>query len=76
MSELVLVIAALRDNNLLTCRAVNGALTVTLQQAQQLGSILGKDSPSNWTKIQQDITILKAPSGILLEFGAQTALPV
>ena len=49
--------------------AVNGALTVTLEQAKQLGSVLGKETPGNWSKIQQDITILKAQSGILLEFG-------
>lgn len=48
---------------------VNGALTVTLEQAKQLGSVLGKETPGNWSKIQQDITILKAQSGILLEFG-------
>ncbi|GAA5880894.1 hypothetical protein JCM3774_003235 [Rhodotorula dairenensis] len=56
---------------------INGALTVTLEQAKQLGSILGKESPGNWSKIQQDITILKAQSGILLEFdGFNGTTPV
>lgn len=54
--------------------AVNGALTVTLEQAKQLGSVLGKETPGNWSKIQQDITILKAQSGILLEFGQSRSL--
>ncbi|GAA6025861.1 hypothetical protein JCM8202_002098 [Rhodotorula sphaerocarpa] len=56
---------------------INGALTVTLQQAQQLGSILGKSSPDHWNKIQKDITILQAPSGILIEFeGFNATTPV
>lgn len=30
--------------------------------------MLGYDSPSNWTAIRKNITMLQAPSGILLEF--------
>ncbi|GAA5992775.1 hypothetical protein JCM10908_006927 [Rhodotorula pacifica] len=56
---------------------INGALTVTLEQAKQLGSVLGQQTPSNWSQIQQDITILKAQSGILLEFdGFNGTTPV
>ncbi|BGP23663.1 alpha,alpha-trehalase ath1 [Rhodotorula toruloides] len=46
----------------------NGAFAVTLQHAQEVGSMLGYDSPSNWTAIRNNITMLQAPSGILLEF--------
>ena len=47
----------------------NGAIAVTLRNAQNLASILGKETPSNWTDIANNITILVDPSSnILLEF--------
>ncbi|BGP30989.1 alpha,alpha-trehalase ath1 [Rhodotorula toruloides] len=46
----------------------NGAFAVTLQHAQEVGGMLGYDLPSNWTAIRKNITMLQAPSGILLEF--------
>ncbi|GAA6031033.1 hypothetical protein JCM8097_003971 [Rhodosporidiobolus ruineniae] len=48
---------------------INGALSVTLQHAADLGAILGYDAPTNWSDIRENITMLTSPqSGILLEF--------
>ncbi|GAA5883213.1 hypothetical protein JCM16303_007308 [Sporobolomyces ruberrimus] len=47
----------------------NGAIAVTLKNAQTLAGILGKETPANWTDIRNNITILVDPtSNILLEF--------
>ena len=47
----------------------NGAISVTLRNAQALAKVLGKETPSNWTDIANNITILVDPSSnILLEF--------
>jgi len=47
----------------------NGAIAVTLRNAQTLASVIGKETPSNWTDIANNITILVDPSSnILLEF--------
>ncbi|GAA5834169.1 hypothetical protein JCM11251_000560 [Rhodosporidiobolus azoricus] len=45
----------------------NGAFSVTLTQAMDLAPRVGAEAPSNWTIIEQNITILEA-NGILQEF--------
>ncbi|GAA5888338.1 hypothetical protein JCM5296_003292 [Sporobolomyces johnsonii] len=48
---------------------INGAIAVTLRNAQALASILGKQTPSNWSDIAANVTILADPTtNILLEF--------
>ncbi|GAA6008844.1 hypothetical protein JCM11491_003805 [Sporobolomyces phaffii] len=47
----------------------NGAIAMTLRNAQALASVLGKETPANWTDIASNITILVDPSSnIVLEF--------
>ncbi|GAA5927993.1 alpha,alpha-trehalase ATH1 [Sporobolomyces koalae] len=47
----------------------NGAIAVTLRNAQALAQVLGKETPSNWTDIANNITILvDSSSDIILEF--------
>ncbi|GAA5893369.1 alpha,alpha-trehalase ATH1 [Sporobolomyces salmoneus] len=54
-----------KNNSVMT----NGAIQVTLRNAQALAQILGKETPSNWTDIADNITILVDPSSnIHLEF--------
>ncbi|GAA5861901.1 hypothetical protein JCM8547_008590 [Rhodosporidiobolus lusitaniae] len=56
---------------------INGALSVTLRQAIELGALLGYEAPSNWSTIADNITMLSSPTGILLEFeGYNTQVPV
>ncbi|BGP14872.1 hypothetical protein JCM10213_003772 [Rhodosporidiobolus nylandii] len=48
---------------------INGALSITLRQASELGALVNFTAPAEWASIEQNITILSDPqSGILLEF--------
>ncbi|GAA5981976.1 hypothetical protein JCM11641_006816 [Rhodosporidiobolus odoratus] len=53
---------------------INGALSVTLKQAAELGALVNYTTPSEWAAIRQNITMLTSPtSGILLEFDGFNA---
>lgn len=47
----------------------NAGVTVVLDDAQTLGQDwLGLDVPQNWSKLADNMVLLQAPSGIVLEY--------
>lgn len=66
------------SNHVNSSAMTNGVIAVTLRNAQALATILGKETPSNWTDIASNMTILvESSSAVVLEFeGFNGTTPV